>query len=124
MLCASECGREVVQATAGGRRKHCTTCRPPRARGRAVEASTPATLRARTVAELAAIGSAGTLDGALLVQLAERLDATVEGSPYAALTRAYRQTLDAVRVGAKGARAEPGDEIAKRRAAKLAAAGG
>lgn len=81
-----------------------------------------------TRTELARLDAGGSVEAMLLVQLAERMDNTRDGSPYASLARQYREGLDqiraaALRAGAGQAGGDQVNEMERRRAAKQRAAG-
>jgi hypothetical protein len=129
------CPVPVVQPEGlGGKRRYCTECRPervrpgtPRAAAAAAELAEQSTLRVRTERELRQLGAADSLDGVLLIQMADRMDRTRDASPYAALSKTYRQTLDLIRERAAvtaPAPADPITDMARKRAERQAAAGG
>jgi len=117
----------------GGRRKYAEDCRPKRHRpGAPLPAEQQAggppvehTMRDRTRAELERLGLVDTIDGAMLLQLADRMDRTTDGSPYAALSRQYSTKLDQLRDqhAARGSGGDRVDVLARRRAERQAAAG-
>lgn len=131
MQCESGCGRTVRQSPAGGgQRKHCEVCRPPRVRkpkadpAPAAPAEAPAggQMVARTTDKLRAAGRLDTIEGALLLAIARRMDSCESDTQFAALAGQYRQAIPAALPGQDDA-ADGIDQLAARRAAKRKAAG-
>lgn len=135
VLCGDGCGTEVEQSSTGGRRKYCQSCRPSRDRSapkmdkpapvpRVEKAPSPqGGFEAETRSYLDAVGTLGTLEGALLVQIAREMDDCLESpSAFAALAGQYRQQLPSA-MPAVSKSDDQADQLRRRREAKRRAAG-